>query len=68
LWFPQLLDRSFFESWANAGKKDMMARCREMKDYLLRKHTPPPMDDNVCKAVDNLLKAAREHLSEPACV
>ena len=32
LWFPQLLDRRFFQSWAEDGKRDMAARCREMKD------------------------------------
>jgi trimethylamine--corrinoid protein Co-methyltransferase len=63
LWFPQLLDRRFFQSWADDGKKDMAARCREMKDRILREHMPVPLDDGVCKAVDKLVEDARRHLT-----
>jgi trimethylamine--corrinoid protein Co-methyltransferase len=64
LWFPQLLDRRFFQAWAEDGGKDMAARCREMKDRILREHRPAPMDDNTLKAVDKLLSDARRHLAE----
>ena len=63
LWFPQLLDRRFFQAWAEDGGKDMAARCREMKDRILREHVPAPMDDNTLKAVDKLLSDARRHLA-----
>ena len=63
LWFPQLLDRSFFQAWVADGKKDMAARCREMKDRIIREHEPVPMDDDTLKAVDKLLADARRHLS-----
>jgi trimethylamine--corrinoid protein Co-methyltransferase len=63
LWFPQLLDRRFFQSWAEDGKKDLATRCRELKDRILREHVPTPMDDGVLKAVDKLLADARRHLS-----
>jgi trimethylamine---corrinoid protein Co-methyltransferase len=62
LWFPQLLDRRFWEAWANDGRKDMAARCREMKDRILREHVPAPMDHDVLKAVDKLCDDARRHL------
>lgn len=64
LWFPQLLDRRFFQSWADDGRKDMAARCREMKDRVLREHEPVPMDDGVRKAVDKLVEDARRHLTK----
>ena len=63
LWFPQLLDRRFFQSWAEDGKRDMAARCREMKDQILRQHEPAAMDDDMLKAVDKLLADAKRHLS-----
>jgi trimethylamine--corrinoid protein Co-methyltransferase len=63
LWFPQLLDRRFFQSWAEDGKQDMAARCRAMKDRLLREHEPTPMDDDRLKAMGRLLADAKRHLS-----
>ena len=63
LWFPQLLDRRFFEAWAEDGRKDMAARCREMKDRILHEHQPSPLDGDTMKAVGRLLSDAREHLS-----
>ena len=63
LWFPQLLDRRFFQTWADDGQRDMAARCREMKDRILREHVPAAMDDDALKAVDKLLADARRHLS-----
>jgi trimethylamine---corrinoid protein Co-methyltransferase len=63
LWFPQLLDRRYWEAWANDGHKDMAARCRATKDRLLHEHEPTPMDPDVLKAVDKLCADARRHLS-----
>jgi trimethylamine--corrinoid protein Co-methyltransferase len=63
LWFPQLLDRRYFQSWADDGRKDMAARCREMRDCILREHVPTPMDDDTLKAVDKLVADAKRHLS-----
>ena len=63
LWFPQLLDRRFFQSWADDGKQDMAARCRTMKDRLLREHEPTPMSDDTLRAVDQLLADAKRHLA-----
>ena len=63
LWFPELLDRRFWEAWAADGKKDMAARCREMKDHILRRHAAAPMDDVKQAEVDKLLEAAKRHLA-----
>jgi trimethylamine--corrinoid protein Co-methyltransferase len=63
LWFPQLLDRRYFQSWADDGQKDMAARCREMRDRILREHVPTPMDDDTLRAVDKLLADAKRCLS-----
>ena len=63
LWFPQLLDRRFWETWTEDGGKDMAGRCRAMKDQLLREHVPTPMNDDTRKLVDRLLKDAKRHLA-----
>ncbi len=64
LWFPQLLDRRFFDAWQKDGQKDMMTRCKEMKDNILREHNPQPMDNDTQQAVDKLLADAKRHLSK----
>ena len=64
LWFPQLLDRRFWDPWASAGREDMAARCRAMKDRLLREHVPEPMDDEMRGDVERLLKDAKRHLAK----
>jgi len=64
LWFPQLLDRRFWETWAADGRTDMMARCRETRDQLLRDHVPTPMDDDTRRSVDRFLKDAKTHLAK----
>jgi len=62
LWFPQLLDRRYFDAWAADGAKDMLARCRETRDRLLREHVPAPLDDATRRAVDRLVADAKRHL------
>ncbi len=64
LWFPELLDRNFWENWASKGKKDMMSRCKEKKDRILKEHIPQPLDNETQKDVNKLLKDAKKHLSK----
>jgi len=59
LWFPQLFDRRYWEAWASDGSQDVAARCRAMKDDVLRKHVPEPMDRATERAIDDLLDAAK---------
>lgn len=63
LWFPQLLDRRYWDGWVSDGRQDMAARCRAMKDRVLREHLPEPLDDETQKAMDKLLADARRYLS-----
>jgi trimethylamine--corrinoid protein Co-methyltransferase len=59
LWFPQLFDRRYWEAWAGDGSQDLAARCQAMKDDVLRKHVPEPMDRVTERAIDDLLDAAK---------
>jgi len=62
LWFPELLDRDFWDIWTGKGRKDMMTRCRELKENVLREHNPVPLDEGTLKKVDKLIEDAKRHL------
>jgi trimethylamine--corrinoid protein Co-methyltransferase len=57
-WFPELLDRRFFDAWAEAGKDDMAARCRAKLDGILRTHEPEPPSPELCAELDRIAEAA----------
>ena len=63
LWFPTLLDRNFWQTWADEGARAMHERCIEMKDKMLRTHTPEPLDEDTSRELDKIVDAARRHLS-----
>ncbi|HOT49429.1 MAG TPA: trimethylamine methyltransferase family protein [Candidatus Hydrogenedentes bacterium] len=63
LWFPQLLDRNFWEPWRELARKDMLSRCRAMKDDLLANHACEPLPGDVQRDVDRLLADARRILT-----
>jgi len=60
-WFPELLDRQFFDAWAAAGRKDMRARCREKLDRILATHEPEPPSDDLADELDRIAAAALDH-------
>ncbi len=57
-WFPELLDRDFFEAWAGAGRKDMAARCRERVQRILAGPRPEPPPKEVVAELDRIADAA----------
>lgn len=63
LWFPQLLDRNYWEPWRALAHRDMQSRCRAMKDDLLATHQSVPLPDDVLRDVDTLLASARRYLA-----
>ena len=63
LWFPELLDRQFWEAWIESGAEDMMSRCIERKDEILEKHSVEPLSRETEKDVEKILQSARRNLS-----
>ncbi len=62
LWFPQLLDRHYFETWLELGRPDMLRRCIDEKNDLLSTHTPVPLPDDTQAEIDRLLLQAKKYL------
>jgi trimethylamine--corrinoid protein Co-methyltransferase len=57
-WFPELLERDYFDAWAEGGRKDVRARCLERLDHILATHEPEPPPDDVVAELDRIVEAA----------
>jgi len=64
LWFPTLLDRQFWQAWRDDNAKDMMTRCIEKKNMILKNHRPKPIDDDTEKEIRKVLSYAINELIE----
>lgn len=64
LWFPKLLDRSFYQAWLETGARSMEDRCREQKEHLLKTHTVEPVSKDLDKTLDQIVRAARKDLGK----
>ena len=62
LWFPQLLDRQYYQAWMDSGAKSMEDRCREKKETILKNHKPVPMPADLEKEVNKVVAEAKKEL------
>lgn len=62
LWFPKLLDRSYYQQWIDEGAKSMEDRCGARKEEILRTHQPEPISDDLARVLDEITAAARHSL------
>jgi trimethylamine--corrinoid protein Co-methyltransferase len=62
LWFPRLLDRDYYQTWLDSGATSLEDRCRERKEEILRSHQPEPLSDDLDRALDEIVSAARREL------
>jgi len=62
MWFPALLDRSFYDAWHTAGAESMAGRCRARVEHLLATHTPQPVDTDLDRELTRIVDAARNEL------
>jgi len=63
IWYPKLLDRQFYDAWAEGGKETLAERCRAEKERLLWEHTVPPLPAEVEVEFARITAAARRHLA-----
>jgi len=66
LWFPKLLDRSYYQQWIDEGAKSMEDRCVARKDEILATHEPEPVSEDLGRALDEICAAARRDLAQRA--
>jgi trimethylamine--corrinoid protein Co-methyltransferase len=57
-WYPQLFDRSNYDSWAAAGAKTLRARARDKALDILANHEPAPLPADVQKKIDAIVEQA----------
>ena len=53
---PKLLDRSRYDSWADAGARDLYKRCNIEAKRILSEHQVEPKPDEVLKGIDQILQ------------
>lgn len=63
LWFPRLLDRDYYQAWADAGAASTEERCRRRREEILALHYPDPLPDDVDREVETIVEAARRELN-----
>ena len=56
LFIPVLVDRSRYDSWEQAGSKDLFQRCNEEARRILSEHEVAPKSDEVIKGVEEVLR------------
>ena len=59
LWFPQLLDREYYQAWLDAGATSMQDRCHARKEEILRTHEPKPLDPQLGREFDRIVEVAK---------
>jgi trimethylamine--corrinoid protein Co-methyltransferase len=58
IWFPEILDRNYWQTWVNKGKKELKERCYEKKEVLLKNYNPVPLARETMKEIETIIKAA----------
>ena len=59
LWFPELLDRDYYQVWLDGGSESMEDRCRQRTQEILAEHTPEPLEAELEREIDRIVAAAK---------
>jgi len=62
LFFPELTDRSSYDTWKKTGGKSLVERARERAEEILREHWPTPLDKDVQKEISEIISKAEKEL------
>jgi trimethylamine--corrinoid protein Co-methyltransferase len=62
LWFPQVLDRQFYQAWADAGATDTEQRCTQRVQTLLAEHEVEPVSPELDAELAGIVAAAHREL------
>ena len=64
LWFPKLLDRSYYENWYESGAASMQERCRDRKRQILEDLEEEPLDNELESTLNGIVAAAKRELTQ----
>lgn len=59
LWFPEMLDRNYYQQWLDNGAAGIEELCRKQKEELLEIYTPEPVSDELIKTLDEIVAEAK---------
>jgi trimethylamine--corrinoid protein Co-methyltransferase len=59
-WYPTLFERRSWSEWYNAGAKDLFERAVEKAEQILADHKVPPLPEEVCRELDEIVGAAEK--------
>jgi len=60
--FPELMDRSAYDSWKKAGGRSIVKKAREKAEEILKEHWPTPLDKDVQKEISEIIRRAEKEL------
>jgi len=59
---PELIDRSSYDEWKKNGEKSLVDRAKEKVKKILKEHSVPPLDKDIQKELDSIIKRAKKEL------
>ena len=59
---PELIDRSGYDEWKKNGEKSLVDRAKEKVKKILEEHSVPPLDKDIQKELDSIIKRAEKEL------
>ncbi len=59
LWFPQLLDRDYYQAWLDGGARSTEDRCVTEARRIMSEHEAPPVSDELDSALSAIVEASR---------
>jgi len=61
-WMPRISEKRTLEGWRKAGAKDIAQKAWEVAEEILKSHYPEPLDEDVQKELDAIVKNAEERI------
>ena len=62
LWFPEILDRQYYEPWTDGGAPSTEALCGQRKQAILGDHEPEPLSLDLAREIQRIEQAADAEL------
>ena len=64
LWFPEILDRNYFDAWKNKGSKSLEDLCVERKENIINLPHSEPITEQLDRELSRIVSAAKMELGK----